>query len=417
MHAEFQEFDLTVFERQMNINFKAPVHLVKYALPHIIETKGKICGISSLLGVGVAPRNTAYCASKHALNAFLHSLRPEVARHGVSVTVICPGPVDTEILQNLDGSSGSIVGMNLDESAKRILWSAEVAGERCAASTERGVSFDGFPFYLWWFVRSRTLLTWFCDTVFAHIYTTIDLEEKRPTGAAENNIKAANSGRIASNCGSASNLDGASCETRDAWELPDERPSGFDAITGPGRLPLETLCVNAGLILPVMCVCGHAFFSNAEWSVAQHATAAFLAGDLFAGVVIFTSSTGKRWWHREERRTFEEQMKYIALVGLHPFLVAMFFRSGSLAERALWYAVSWGYLVIAVMIIMCAPLYYRRMIAACLFSLSLMIEPRMAFYTPLLEWVLPLYYFKYICCYPVREEPYRPDVAEHVKAE
>merc|ERR1711907_780881 len=120
-------------------------------------------------------------------------------------------------------------------------------------------------------------------------------------------------------------------------------------------------------------------------------------------------STGKRRWHRVERRTVFEQMKYVFVVGIHPFLVALLFRQGSLEERAVWYAISYAYLAVAVMILSCCPLHYRRLVAACLFTAALMVEVRLAQYTPLFEWVLPLYYFKYICCYPIREEPYRPD--------
>ena len=69
---------------------------------------------------------------------------------------------------------------------------------------------------------------------------------------------------------------------------------------------------------------------------------------------------------------------------------------------------AYGFLILAVLAITCTPLHYRRLLAACLFVIALMTEVRLASYTPLLEWVLPLYYFKYLACYPVREEPYRP---------
>ena len=123
------------------------------------------------------PRNTAYCASKHALNAFLDSLRSEVRPSGVGVSVVCPGPVDTEILSNLDGSGGGTVGMELAPHEKLMLWSAESAGNRCVASTERGVAYDGFPWNLWWFVRVRTLVPSFVDAVFVHFYTSLSMVE------------------------------------------------------------------------------------------------------------------------------------------------------------------------------------------------------------------------------------------------
>jgi short-subunit dehydrogenase len=56
--------------------------------------------ISSLLGKIAAPARSAYCASKHALHGFFDALRAEVHRHGVFVTIICPGFVRTNASMN-----------------------------------------------------------------------------------------------------------------------------------------------------------------------------------------------------------------------------------------------------------------------------------------------------------------------------
>lgn len=407
MHAEFSRFELPAFERQMDINFKAPVHLTKHALPHLIATHGKICAVSSLLGIGIAPRNTAYCASKHALNAFFDSLRPELAQHGITISVVCPGPVDTEILHNLDGQAGSIVSMKLSATDKLMLWSAQAAGDRCACNTERSVGYDGFPINLWWFVRFRTVVPWLCDAVFSYFYTSFTMETTAPPAPTPTAQKR----RAASKQIPTQQHQPVPTDDTDAgiWELPaGPAPSGLAALSGPGRLPLETALLYTGLTVPSWVLCGHAYFTGAGWGLEQYAAGSFLAGDLVAGVVIFSSSSGKRWWHRPERRTIWEQMKYVFVVGAHPFLAALLFREGALKERAVWYGLAYGYLAVAVMVIACAPLHYRRLVAACLFMVALMTEARLAAYTPLLEWVLPLYYFKYLCCYPIREEPYRP---------
>jgi len=156
-------------------------------------------------------------------------------------------------------------------------------------------------------------------------------------------------------------------------------------------------------------VCGGALIGGFGWSLAQHAAASFLAADIAVGVVIFSSSAGKRWWHRAARRTTFEQMKWLLAVGAHPFLGAFFFRDGPLVERARWYLVAYGYLIAAVALIVCAPLPSRRVLGACLLVLAVMAEHALAEPCAQLPWLLPLYYYKYLCCYPIREEPYVPE--------
>merc|ERR1711988_1838116 len=120
-----------------------------------------------------------------------------------------------------------------------MLWSAQAAGNRCAASTERGVAYDGFPIHLWWFVRFRTVLPWLCDAVFAYFYTHIDMQEK---SAAEVPAKK----QQCSVTETATTSLGDTCTgVRETgvgiWKLPSRPPTGLESLTGPGRLPLESL--------------------------------------------------------------------------------------------------------------------------------------------------------------------------------
>jgi short-subunit dehydrogenase len=88
--------DLRLFRHVMDVNFYGAVQCTYFALPYIMQSKGRIVTVSSLGGKGGLPFNTSYTASKYALHGFYDSLRMEMQPHGVSVTVVCPYWVVTE---------------------------------------------------------------------------------------------------------------------------------------------------------------------------------------------------------------------------------------------------------------------------------------------------------------------------------
>ena len=89
--------DLTIFDTLMRVNYLGSVWCTAYALPYLKKTHGRIVGISSLTGLTGVPKRTAYAATKHAMAGFFDSLRIELADTGVSVTMIYPGFVFSEI--------------------------------------------------------------------------------------------------------------------------------------------------------------------------------------------------------------------------------------------------------------------------------------------------------------------------------
>ena len=108
MRALFDEIEMDVFKKVMDINFYGTLYATKFALPHILKTKGSIVGISSINGYRGTPARTAYTASKFAMNGFFESLRTEVMHRGVHVLVACPGFTGTNIRNaalTADGSS------------------------------------------------------------------------------------------------------------------------------------------------------------------------------------------------------------------------------------------------------------------------------------------------------------------------
>ncbi len=111
MFARFDEIqDLSVLERIMQVNYFGSVYCTYHALPHLKATRGRIVGISSLLGKTGAPTRSGYAASKHAMAGFFDTLRIECAGDGVSVTVVYPGFVATAVRERALGPNGKPLG-------------------------------------------------------------------------------------------------------------------------------------------------------------------------------------------------------------------------------------------------------------------------------------------------------------------
>ena len=106
MRALFEDLDIDVFRKIMDINFFGTVYLTKYALPHILASRGTIVGVSSINGHRGTPARTAYTASKYAMEGFFEALRTEVMKRGVHVLVVSPGFTGTNIRNAALNASG-----------------------------------------------------------------------------------------------------------------------------------------------------------------------------------------------------------------------------------------------------------------------------------------------------------------------
>ncbi len=107
MWANFEEVsDLSIFEQIMRVNYLGSVYCTHYALPYLKQSRGQVVGISSLTGKTGVPTRSGYAASKHAMVGFFDSLRIEVAPYGVSVTMIYPSFVASEVRARAFGPDG-----------------------------------------------------------------------------------------------------------------------------------------------------------------------------------------------------------------------------------------------------------------------------------------------------------------------
>jgi short-subunit dehydrogenase len=94
-----EDLPADAWERTIAVNVTGTANVVRAAYPTMIAARrGHIVIVSSLSGLVPTPLLVPYAMSKSALVGLGMSLRPEAARHGIGVTVVCPGPIDTGFL-------------------------------------------------------------------------------------------------------------------------------------------------------------------------------------------------------------------------------------------------------------------------------------------------------------------------------
>ena len=127
------ETERTLFE----INYFSAVNLTKVVLPIMLKNKsGKIVVISSIAGKFGFYLRSSYSAAKHALHGYFESLRLEVENEGLSVLLVCPGKVKTNVSLNAISSSGDAHN-KMDESHENAM-----SAEECAKQIIAGIVKD-----------------------------------------------------------------------------------------------------------------------------------------------------------------------------------------------------------------------------------------------------------------------------------
>jgi ribitol 2-dehydrogenase len=99
--GEVAEGDPDAWDRMLTLNINAAFRSVRAVLPQMIaQQSGDIIMTSSIAGLVPVVWEPIYTASKHAIQAFTHTVRRQVARHGIRVGAIAPGPVHTALVDD-----------------------------------------------------------------------------------------------------------------------------------------------------------------------------------------------------------------------------------------------------------------------------------------------------------------------------
>jgi short-subunit dehydrogenase len=117
--SKVEETGLDVYKRLMDVNYLGSVAMTKAVLPYMIgQSSGHVIAISSVAGKIGTPMRSGYSASKHALHGFFDSLRAEVSKQGIRVSLVCPGYIKTDISVNALSADGSKHG-KMDENQEK----------------------------------------------------------------------------------------------------------------------------------------------------------------------------------------------------------------------------------------------------------------------------------------------------------
>jgi NAD(P)-dependent dehydrogenase (short-subunit alcohol dehydrogenase family) len=101
--APTTDYDDVMFDAVMAVNVRGVFLGMKYVLKQMLAQKGgAIVNTASTAALLGSPGMPAYVASKHAVLGLTKTASGEVARHGIRVNAVCPGPIDTRMIHHLE---------------------------------------------------------------------------------------------------------------------------------------------------------------------------------------------------------------------------------------------------------------------------------------------------------------------------
>jgi NADP-dependent 3-hydroxy acid dehydrogenase YdfG len=151
--GEVDSYTLDDWNDVFDVNLHGVVHGIQAVYPIMIRQRsGHIVNTASMAGLIVGPGQTSYTASKHAVVALSKALRLEAERHGVKVSVLCPGAIRTPILTGGKYGRMTMTGISDEELLK--FWepfrpmAPDKFAERALRAVSRGDAIIVVP--AWW---------------------------------------------------------------------------------------------------------------------------------------------------------------------------------------------------------------------------------------------------------------------------
>ena len=147
-------YEPAAVKKLIDINLLGAVNAIHAVVPQMIERRsGQIVAVSSLAGFRGLPKSAAYSASKAGMTAFFESVRLDVAKSGVDVTIIQPGFIRTPLTSGRTNNMPFL--MELDDAIPHFL-----------SAIEKKKKFAAFPWQLATIVRlGKFMPSWLYDRV------------------------------------------------------------------------------------------------------------------------------------------------------------------------------------------------------------------------------------------------------------
>lgn len=146
-----EDMDDADWERMSAVNITGAVNTVLEGYRAMRPARrGAIVVVASLAGLAGPPLLGPYAMTKHAMVGLATSLRPEAARHGIGVTVVCPGPVETPLLEAETRTEGVDIRRYLIAAAGPVMGADRLAKAVCrGVERNRPIVVPGVPAVLW----------------------------------------------------------------------------------------------------------------------------------------------------------------------------------------------------------------------------------------------------------------------------
>ncbi|NVN50046.1 Oxidoreductase, short-chain dehydrogenase/reductase family [Mycolicibacterium hippocampi] len=138
-NVPIEAFAIDEWRRMFEVNLFGQIAVIQALLPALMRNRGRVVNISSVGGKVAMATYGPYAATKFALEAVSDSLRREVAAFGVSVVVIEPGAVRTEMLGRAIATAGELVSAMTPEQSRRYGDLVHAVNAQAVSSTKSGL--------------------------------------------------------------------------------------------------------------------------------------------------------------------------------------------------------------------------------------------------------------------------------------
>ncbi|KAK3591290.1 hypothetical protein CHS0354_004339 [Potamilus streckersoni] len=161
--AEWEKIHLDVDRQILELNVMSVISLTRCVLPHMMDKKeGHIVVTSSVAGKLGVPGSASYTGSKHALHGYFEALRIEAADRGITVTMLCPGPVFSNLLETaFTETPGKNLGGKMDVTKEKRMPTKRCA-KLCVAAIANKVQEA-------WIVSEPTLIFFYLSQYFPNL--------------------------------------------------------------------------------------------------------------------------------------------------------------------------------------------------------------------------------------------------------